>query len=328
MTKQSTTPTCVWRTLRHGYTRRKRRDCAENEQQECGDDDEENAELDDDPDALDDTNADTDHACKDKALEGNTFEDHSASDELKPCIGIGFRKYYLRKKQAALRCRRFDKFDHKQVQDYFREQIMLFAPGSMWAKELDDTKEVDSLRMEHVDHAKCFEALTEMLLEKRMQYESEQDPNDQDVWLNAVANVTEDLKRAREQEDTLDVTRWSAPAHAELGDRSKELQYDIGLDMQGHRQLCTGGAGVGKTVLLRALYQAVRRTYKMGLDVDPEKPTVLVVAPTGSTAHNVQGATIHSTCGMRPCSDDEWTTLSPDKRNTMRATYLQWTKPA
>ena len=55
----------------------------------------------------------------------------------------------------------------------------------------------------------------------------------------------------------------------------------------------TGGAGVGKSHLMETIYFSVTKTlmYRGG---DPDKPCVLLLAPTGVAAVNIDGNTIHS----------------------------------
>lgn len=56
----------------------------------------------------------------------------------------------------------------------------------------------------------------------------------------------------------------------------------------------TGGAGVGKSVVTRALYQGLLKFYSHQLNESPDTIHVLLCAPTGKAAHNISGATIHS----------------------------------
>jgi phosphate starvation-inducible protein PhoH len=75
------------------------------------------------------------------------------------------------------------------------------------------------------------------------------------------------------------------------------------LQHHPHQQLmlfCAGGAGVGKTVLLRALYQAIARHYNRSENTDPSTTKILVTAPTGKTAFAIEGSTLHSAFRMQP----------------------------
>lgn len=75
--------------------------------------------------------------------------------------------------------------------------------------------------------------------------------------------------------------------------------YTIKLDEERLRLFVTGGAGVGKSRLLKAITQAMLRWFRCinhtdGDVEDSTAPTVLVVAPTGKAAWNVRGDTIHA----------------------------------
>ena len=55
----------------------------------------------------------------------------------------------------------------------------------------------------------------------------------------------------------------------------------------------TGGAGTGKSVLVRAIDQALLRFYKSQIDANLDAIHVLKLAMTGSAAHNIKGETMH-----------------------------------
>ena len=59
----------------------------------------------------------------------------------------------------------------------------------------------------------------------------------------------------------------------------------------------TGGAGVGKSHLIKTIFMSIRKllSFKGG---DPEKPRILILAPTGVTAINIDGTTIHAALGI------------------------------
>ena len=54
----------------------------------------------------------------------------------------------------------------------------------------------------------------------------------------------------------------------------------------------TGGAGVGKSHLIKTIFMTISKllSFKGG---DPEKPRILILAPTGVAAINIDGTTIH-----------------------------------
>ena len=56
----------------------------------------------------------------------------------------------------------------------------------------------------------------------------------------------------------------------------------------------TGGAGAGKSKLICAIYQSLLREFDFGRERDMSTPSVLLTAPTGRAAFNIQGQTLHS----------------------------------
>ena len=55
----------------------------------------------------------------------------------------------------------------------------------------------------------------------------------------------------------------------------------------------TDGAGVGKSHLIKTIFMSISKllSFKGG---DPEKPRILILAPTGVAAINIDGTTIHT----------------------------------
>ena len=80
----------------------------------------------------------------------------------------------------------------------------------------------------------------------------------------------------------------------------------------------SGGAGVGKSVVTRVIYQAAARWFRSGPSDNPLSRKVLLVAPTGSAAFTVGGQTIHT--GVRiPMNQKGYRSLSVDKQAEARA---------
>lgn len=55
-----------------------------------------------------------------------------------------------------------------------------------------------------------------------------------------------------------------------------------------------GGAGVGKSVVTKAFYQAALKYYNQRAGVDYTQVKVVLLAPTGKAANNIKGNTIHT----------------------------------
>ena len=89
-------------------------------------------------------------------------------------------------------------------------------------------------------------------------------------------------------------------------------------------QLCvfiTGGAGVGKSVVIRTLYQALHRLRGSNFSQDPEDIRILLCAYTGLAAYNIQGFTLHNALCIEPNKKLKYKPLTDDKRNTLKTKY-------
>ena len=89
-------------------------------------------------------------------------------------------------------------------------------------------------------------------------------------------------------------------------------------------QLClfiTGGAGVGKSMLIRTLHQALHRLCCSRFGQDPEDIRILLCAYTGLAAYNIQGITLHNAFCIEPNKKLKYKPLSDDKRNTLKTKY-------
>ena len=59
----------------------------------------------------------------------------------------------------------------------------------------------------------------------------------------------------------------------------------------------TGGVGVGKSHLIKPIFMSISKLLSFKGD-DPEKPRILILAPTGVAAINIDGTTIHIALGI------------------------------
>ena len=83
----------------------------------------------------------------------------------------------------------------------------------------------------------------------------------------------------------------------------------------------TGGAGVGKSVLLTAIYQSLHRMLCSVEGDNPEHCKILICAPTGTAAHNVHGNTLHHAFNVLPNRNFTYQNMTPEKRNTYQVKY-------
>ena len=97
------------------------------------------------------------------------------------------------------------------------------------------------------------------------------------------------------------------------------------LTFRPEKQLClfiTGGAGVGKSLVIRTLYQALHRLLCSESGQNPEDIRILLCAYIGLTAYNIQGSTLHSAFCIEPNKELTYKQLSDDKRNTLQTKYM------
>ena len=86
----------------------------------------------------------------------------------------------------------------------------------------------------------------------------------------------------------------------------------------------TGGAGAGKSHLIKAMHQTACNTFKHGCET-MENPSVLLLAPTGVAAIHIGGGggggnTINSGLGISSeISGDYLTPLSNERKTVMKA---------
>ena len=79
----------------------------------------------------------------------------------------------------------------------------------------------------------------------------------------------------------------------------------------------TGGAGAGKSHLIHTIYHTVTKTFRHS-PMNPELPTVLLMAPTGVAAINIDGTTINTALAIPKETDDNLRALSDQKKTQMR----------
>ncbi|KAK3922268.1 ATP-dependent DNA helicase RRM3 [Frankliniella fusca] len=78
----------------------------------------------------------------------------------------------------------------------------------------------------------------------------------------------------------------------------------------------TGGAGVGKSALIKAITQSAIRIFVKMFQENPNHLTVAIMAPTGKVAFGVGGVTIAS--ALKIFTENPTMTLGPDELNTLR----------
>ena len=80
----------------------------------------------------------------------------------------------------------------------------------------------------------------------------------------------------------------------------------------------SGGAGVGKTHVTTSLYQSLYRYWNKRPGIDPNKPCILLMAPTGKAAYLIRGNTLHSALKIPVNQKLQYKSLDTDSLNTLR----------
>ena len=81
-----------------------------------------------------------------------------------------------------------------------------------------------------------------------------------------------------------------------------------------------GGAGVGKSTVIRVLYEGLVRYFNSLPGTKPDAIKVLLTAPTGKAAFNIRGMTLHSAFALPVAElNGEMPNLSSDVCNTLRS---------
>ena len=76
----------------------------------------------------------------------------------------------------------------------------------------------------------------------------------------------------------------------------------------------TGGAGTGKSHLIRSIFHTAVKTFRRG-PANPEIPSVLLMAPTGVAAVNISGTTINTALAIPKEAGDNVPAMSDQKNS-------------
>ena len=108
-----------------------------------------------------------------------------------------------------------------------------------------------------------------------------------------------------------------------LNIEQKEFFYhvlnSVKTDKLPFRLFLSGGAGVGKSTVTNALYEALIRYLNSQPENDPDDISVVKAAPTGKAAFNIRGNTLHSAFKIPANRGFNYCTLDRDRLNTIRS---------
>lgn len=242
---------------------------------------------------------------------------------------LPIRSYRRRTKPKVLRTRRFNRLTDPD--DYFREQLLLYLPASEWAS-LERGNEENALLGNCDNFTDQFLCHRDIISQAQKQYDPNADldwdsirqdaentahdhelpllmPNDQEPY-----NLDWDIDPALAQAAAPGAILINCPSRWDtdifLGNvtrlNSKQLQYfknymhKLIYNHDPCFEFCTGGAGTGKSLLLKTIVQATQRWFDMQPGANPDTMKVVVMAYTAKAAYAVDGDTVHATTGLLP----------------------------
>ena len=257
-----------------------------------------------------------------------------------------------RSKARIIRSAWFNK--HSELEKHYREQIMLFTS---WRNEETDLLQMFSSYQECYkklsrvidkqmkQYAVCNEDFNEIQQEMSVvedTYDSiapctqnleQQDQAEGDQDLHPDFNETYDLS------DDLRIPSVDLNTQPLIMNELQDDEYRHMVQMLNIEQkeffyhvlhliktsdepfycFLSGGAGVGKSHLTKALYQAALKYYNTRAGVNFAETKVLMLAPTGKAAYNIKGNTIHSTLAIPACESlRNYNSLDSSRLNTIR----------
>ena len=100
-------------------------------------------------------------------------------------------------------------------------------------------------------------------------------------------------------------------------DKVKNINCIEPQDVEPIYIFLTGGGGAGKSHLIKTIYHTVTKTFRH-VAVNPDLPSVLLMAPTGVAAININGSTINTALGIPKEAGSNLKPLSDQNRTQLR----------
>jgi len=246
-------------------------------------------------------------------------------DEKNIALKMNNGKGWIKKrtKKKIIRYRNFKL--HQDAEDYYREQLMLFIP---WNNEEEDLIYINheetfefhkdmilKKRSEYV-HREANEF--EQAFEEHMERENENDIDDTNIEYDQDKNEFLIYETGNNEGDIFVEmginTRTEKVEHFNVPKMIPDTEYQqmirslntnqrkytlnvMNLIKNGDKQFfhfINGGAGVGKSTLIKAVYQSILRFYNSLPGSNPESIRAAICAPTGKAAALIDGMTLHS----------------------------------
>lgn len=263
----------------------------------------------------------------------------------------GGKTIALRKKPCVIKFRRYNQ--HQEPEQYFREMVMLYHPWRNERTEVEDNNCAQIVEANHATITSNFikfnateldlEAICRDYQQRQQLIEDEQDraelvsADDEDMQNVNVFDFDDNVvplninqEFGDEEGVTEQVKNYTVPSmlnedtyislcnELNVGQRDY-LMHVINCFKEKENlpfyHFISGGAGVGKSKLIEAIYQSIMRLCRSE-NPSVENVEVLLVAYTGKAACNIGGMTAHSAFNL-PVSMGKTSRLSYDKLNSL-----------
>ncbi|XP_078342943.1 uncharacterized protein LOC144628684 [Oculina patagonica] len=248
----------------------------------------------------------------DDCLPENVFDDNVdddfSDDGKEMCIEFELKggfKLIKRHKPKIIRSVRFNK--NKDPENYSREQLMLYTYVAPNTQHID--KQDREIGAKPSAFFGCFDPGTN---KQHNQYDLMDD-----IGIFPRTNDAEDLVLKRMTDD--DFRKLVRSLNIKQMEFFYHVLHSIKTSDEALRLFLSGGAGVGKTTVTNALYEALIRYLNSVPGENPDEVRVLKVAPTGKAAFNISGNTLHSAFKIPANRGFQYCTLDRDRLNTIRA---------
>ncbi|KAE8739092.1 hypothetical protein FOCC_FOCC015415 [Frankliniella occidentalis] len=232
-------------------------------------------------------------------------------------------------------------------ENYLRENIMLYLPWrnekaeilnvnledvfTKYKQRISDNKVEFNAFSDEALQLAFDEALTRTSDESEVQEKNTQPKFDFDDYSFDDEYTVADIQHEMKDDSQVEYVKFISPGkedediYQKMFETLNQDQRDYIMHVADHfkkyrsKQLLhflTGGAGVGKSLTIKTLYQTLNRLFNSSPNDNPDDIKILLCGPTGKASFNIGGQTIHSAFKL-PLNTKTLNELSADVSNTL-----------
>ncbi|WAQ99743.1 PIF1-like protein [Mya arenaria] len=229
----------------------------------------------------------------------NIDEMDNNMEDFIPGMDILLEDGYRLKKTVKPKVIRFVKFNIKKDRKLnYREQLMLFLPF----------RDEPQLMAESASFEQQYIVNQELIMKTQMKFQSTVDGIEDAMNIVTEEMIDEHLDDiapiARQSEDDAHLIKDNElitnEEYITLASSLNKEQQLVFYEMLHKTKTGEGGAGVGKSHVLKTVYQALVRYFDRLPGENPDDMKIAIAAPTGKAVFNVRGNTLHSLFNIPP----------------------------